>query len=123
MYETFRDYVISSFCLSHCYEWSVLSPGYYKSLDVILVSRVTDPSIPFVIMCEITLSLTFPLLFPYGKKKKPQATQIHKTFLICNNIFFTDPGFFILIRSSYSLVSHVFLKTALSWHCTDYSTA
>lgn len=104
MYETFRDCVISSFCLSHCYEWSVLSPGYYKSLDVILVSRVTDPSIPFVIMCEIILSLTFSLLFSYGDKKtkttQTQATQTHKTFLICGNIFFTDPGYFILVRSS-----------------------
>lgn len=50
----FRDGVISSFWLSHSYEWPVLSPGYYKSLKVIVVSRLTDPSIPFVIMCEIT---------------------------------------------------------------------
>lgn len=85
----------------------MLSPGYYKSLDVIVVSRVTDPSIPFVIMCEITLSLAFPLLFPEGGKKPP--AQIHKIFIICNNIFFTDPSYFILVRSSYSLVSHVFL--------------
>lgn len=94
--------MISSFCLSHCYKWSVLSPGYYKRLDVILVSRVTDPSIPFVIMCEIILSLTFSLLLPYGGKKKPQtqATQIYKAFLISNKIFFTDPDYFILIRSS-----------------------
>lgn len=74
--------MITSFCSSHSYEWSVLSPGYYKSLDVILVSRVTDPSIPFVIMCEIILSLTFSLLFPYGEKKnKPKPHRFTKSFL------------------------------------------
>lgn len=56
----FRDGVISSFWLSHSYEWPVLSPGYYKSLKVIVVSRLTDPSIPFVIMCEITCHCLSP---------------------------------------------------------------
>lgn len=61
----------------------MLSPGYYKSLDVILVSRVTDPSIPFVIMCEIILSLTFSLCFPYGgeKRNKLKPHRFTKPFL------------------------------------------
>lgn len=126
MYETFRDCVISSFCLSHCYEWSVLSPGYYKSLDVILVSRVTDPSIPFVIMCEIILSLTFSLLFSYGDKKnqktKPKPHKLTKPFLyvIIFSLLTQVISYWLEVPNPWF---HIFLRTALSWHCTDYNTA
>lgn len=86
--------MIGSFCLSHCYACPVLSPGCYKSLNAIVVSRATDPSIPVVIMCEITLSLAFSLLFPEEGGGRKKATQIHKIFILRNNLFFTDPKLF-----------------------------
>lgn len=107
----FGDGVISSSWLSHSYEWPVLSPGYYESLDVIVVSRLRDPSITFVFMCH-----WLPLWFFLKQKKNP--TQIHKIFVLCDNIFFTltqlisywlevfIPGFTCISLSCFTLVLH-----------------
>lgn len=101
--------MLSSFCLSHCYACPVFSPGYYKSLNAIVVSRATDPSIPVVIMCEITLSLAFSLLFPEegGKKKKQHRFTKSSFYVIVFSLL--TPNYFISVKSSHSLVSRAFV--------------
>jgi len=78
-----------------------LSPCYYKRLDVIVVSRVTDPSIPFVIVCEITLSLASPLLFPEGEKKTRHR--------------FTKSSLYAIIFSLLTQVISCWLEVLIPW--------